>query len=211
MPFLASGSEDNTVKLWRLAKGNRSAKCVATLEGHGYEDTEASDDENGSEGNDGDNDDEDGEEDGDDGDDDEDDDDEEEDDEEEDDEDECNVNSVAFHPTQPILASGSDDTTVRLWRFSFDIQGPQEASCFAILRGHEDSVLSVAFHPTLPILASGGCEKDQTARLWRLGEDSAECFCTLKGHSDSVQSVAFHPTAPILATGSSDNSTKFWR
>jgi WD40 repeat protein len=207
-PFLASGSEDKTVKLWRLTKSNRSATCVATLEGHGYEDAEACSDENGSEDEDddeeyGDDDDEeqDANED--------DDDNKGEDDEEE--EDECYINSVAFHPTEPILASGSHDTTVRLWRFSFAIPGLQEASCFAILRGHRDSVLSVAFHPTLPILASAGCEEDKTIRLWQLGEDSANCFRTLKGHSDSVQSVSFHPTAPILATGSADNSAKFWR
>jgi WD40 repeat protein len=208
-PFLASASEDKTVKLWRLAKGNRSAKCVATLEGHGYEDSVACDSENGSEGDDGEDNAAEDVVDGDD------DDDEEEDDEnkdnEEEDEEECYVNAVAFHPTEPILASGSHDTTVRLWRFSFDITGPQDACCFAILRGHSDHVLSVAFHPTLPILASGGCEDDKTARLWLLGEDSAKCYRTLRGHSDSVQSVTFHPTAPVLATGSADNSTKFWR
>jgi WD40 repeat protein len=212
-PFLASGSEDATVKLWRFAKGSKSAKCVATLEGHGTESGEARVAENGNDGRDEDEeeDEEEEEEEESDGNAEDDEDDEEEDDEEEDDEEEGCVNAVAFHPTQPILASGSDDATVRLWRFSFDIAGPQTPSCFAILRGHVDYVLSVAFHPTEPILASGGCEDDKSVRLWRLGENSATCFGRLKGHSDSVMSVAFHPTAPILATGSSDNSTKLWR
>jgi WD40 repeat protein len=33
-PLLATGSNDNTVKLWQLSSNNSSATCVATLEGH---------------------------------------------------------------------------------------------------------------------------------------------------------------------------------
>jgi WD40 repeat protein len=33
-PLLATGSIDNTAKLWRLSCDHSSATCVATLEGH---------------------------------------------------------------------------------------------------------------------------------------------------------------------------------
>ena len=118
------------------------------------------------------------------------------------------VNSVAFHPTAPLLATGSSDRTVKLWRLSSD---NSSATCVATLEAHSGSVSSVAFHPTAPLLATGSWDK--TAKLWRLSSDnsSATCVATLEGHTDWVNSVAFHPTAPLLATGSFDKTAKLWR
>ena len=70
------------------------------------------------------------------------------------------VLSVAFHPTLPLLATGSSDTIVKLWNCS-DRQNP---TLIKDLPGHTRSVYSVAFHPTLPLLASGSW--DNTIRLW---------------------------------------------
>ncbi len=61
------------------------------------------------------------------------------------------VYSVAFHPTAPLLATGSGDSTVRLWLLSCD---NSSATCVATLAGHSRAVLSVAFHPTAPLLAT---------------------------------------------------------
>ena len=57
------------------------------------------------------------------------------------------VHSVAFHPTAPLLATGSGDNTVRLWLLSCD---NSSATCVATLAGHSSVVSSVAFHPTAP-------------------------------------------------------------
>ena len=123
------------------------------------------------------------------------------------------VNSVAFHPTAnpPLLATGSSDSTVKLWRFSLD---GSNVSCVATLAGHSKRVNSVAFHPTMPLLATGS--DDTTVRLWQLSPDNlyATCVATLdespRGHTGFVNSVAFHPTAPLLATGSDDNTVRWW-
>ncbi len=74
------------------------------------------------------------------------------------------VNSVpvAFHPTAPLLATGSEDKTAKLCRFSPD---GSAATCVATLAGHSSSVYSVAFHPTAPLLATGSYDK--TVKLWR--------------------------------------------
>ena len=72
------------------------------------------------------------------------------------------VFSVAFHPTAPLLATGSCDNTVRLWLLSCD---NSSATCVANLAGHSNSVFAVAFHPTAPLLATGS--SDCTVRLWR--------------------------------------------
>ena len=117
------------------------------------------------------------------------------------------VLSVSFHPTAPLLATGSSDNTVRLWLLSCD---NSSATCVATLEGHSESVCSVAFHPTAPLLATGS--GDKTVRLWLLSSDnsSATCVATLEGHSHYVRSVAFHPTAPLLATGSWDKTVRLW-
>ena len=124
------------------------------------------------------------------------------------------VTSVAFHPSAPLLATGSFDKTVKLWLLSSD---NSSATCVATLKGHSSTVNSVAFHPRAPLLATGS--HDNTAKLWRLVTTSdnlsATCVATLdsdkEGHSDSVISVAFHPTAPLLATGSNDNTARLWQ
>ena len=118
------------------------------------------------------------------------------------------IGFVAFHPTAPLLATGSADGTAKLWRLSSD---KSSATCVATLKGHSNFVGVVAFHPTALLLATGS--DDNTAKLWRLppGNSLATCVATLAGHKGSIWSVAFHPTAPILATGSSDNTAKLWR
>ena len=70
------------------------------------------------------------------------------------------VFSVAFSPDGQTLASGSGDSTIRLW----DLRQPAAAP--TVLRGHEHWVLSVAFSPDGQTLASGSA--DNTIRLWDL-------------------------------------------
>jgi hypothetical protein len=61
------------------------------------------------------------------------------------------VNSVAFHPTAPVLATGSDDKSAKLWRLSSD---NSSATCVATLEGHSDIVTFVTFHPSALLLAA---------------------------------------------------------
>jgi len=121
------------------------------------------------------------------------------------------INSVAFHPTLPFLATGSSDNTAKLWRLVHTSDGSiSTAICTATLEGHFNWVSSVAFHPTLPLLAT--VSGDQTAKLWRFSPNGSVATSTfLLGHSDSLYSVAFHATAPLLATVSGDNTVKLWR
>jgi len=69
---------------------------------------------------------------------------------------------VAFHPTAPLVASGSVDKTVKLWLLSSD---NSSATCVATLAGHSRAVTSVAFHPTAPLVTTSSF--DETVRLWR--------------------------------------------
>ncbi|KAE8386476.1 NACHT and WD40 domain protein [Aspergillus alliaceus] len=107
--------------------------------------------------------------------------------------------SVAFSPDSHLLASSSSDNTIKLW-------DPATGTPQRTLEGHTDWVLSVAFSPDGRLLASGS--SDQTVKLWVSTMGALQN--TLKGHSGSVRSVAFSLNNQLLASGSSDNTVKLW-
>ena len=69
------------------------------------------------------------------------------------------VTSVAFSPDGQILASGSDDHTMKLWDLQTGLQ-------IVTLSGHEPYVQSVAFSPDGKTLVSGGF--DNTVKVWQV-------------------------------------------
>ncbi|KAJ5718775.1 hypothetical protein N7488_004421 [Penicillium malachiteum] len=109
------------------------------------------------------------------------------------------VNSMAFSPDMLTLASGSDDNTIKLWDTA---TGTQRQT----LKGHSDWVGSVAFSPDGLTLASGS--GDNTIKLWDTATGTQRQ--TLEGHLDSVGSVAFSPDGLTLASGSDDHTIKLW-
>lgn len=80
------------------------------------------------------------------------------------------VTSVAFHQRMPLLATGSADSTVKLWSFSPD---GSLSSCVATSQ-EQYRVNAVAFHPVDPLLAfccGHHSTNDSTVKLWRFSPD----------------------------------------
>ncbi|GMG17252.1 unnamed protein product [Aspergillus oryzae] len=109
------------------------------------------------------------------------------------------VDSVVFSPDGRTLASGSYDSTVKLWDTT---TGTERQT----LKGHSGRVDSVAFSPDGRTLASGS--NDNTVKLWDTTTGTERQ--TLKGHSQWVNSVVFSPDGRTLASGSNDNTVKLW-
>ena len=110
------------------------------------------------------------------------------------------VQSVAFSPDGQVLASGSGYNTIDLWRVV-------DGSLLCTLEGHAGSVASVAFSPDGQVLASGSW--DNTILLWRVTDGSL--LHTLKGHIYDVNSVAFSQDGQVIASGSSDGTVRLWQ
>jgi WD40 repeat protein/DNA-binding SARP family transcriptional activator len=109
------------------------------------------------------------------------------------------IRSVCFSPDSRLLASGSEDQTVRLW----DILTGQHLST---LQGHTGQVWTVSFSPDGRLLASGS--DDGSVRLWNIY--TGQCFSTLQGHTDRIRSVRFSPDGRLLASGSEDQTVCLW-
>lgn len=110
------------------------------------------------------------------------------------------VTKVVFHPLFNLLASSSEDCTIKIWDFE---TGEFERS----LKGHTDSVQDITFNSTGKILVS--CSADMTIKIWDF-VNSYECLKTLKGHEHNVSSIAFLPSGDFLLSASRDKLIKQW-
>lgn len=103
------------------------------------------------------------------------------------------VNWVQFHPTKPLIVSGSDDRSVKLWRYN-DSRA-WETDTF---RGHFNNVSCVVFHPTADLIVSAS--EDKTLRIWDYSKRGTAAQ-VVKRESDRYWMLAVHPTLGTFVAG----------
>jgi RNA polymerase sigma factor (sigma-70 family) len=96
---------------------------------------------------------------------------------------------VAFSPDGKMLASGGQDGTIRLWEVA---TGQQRAW----LRGSAGWIKSIAFSPDNKTLASSD---EQLVKLWDVA--TLQVRARLEGHAGLVTSLAFASDGQLLAAG----------
>jgi len=109
------------------------------------------------------------------------------------------IGRIAWSPDGMILASPSNDKTIRLW-------DAKTGECLRILKGHEMGPHCVSFKLLGDILASAS--PDQTVRLWDTA--SGRLLRSLREHKHWVHTTAFDPRGSMLASAGFDESVKMW-
>lgn len=90
--------------------------------------------------------------------------------------------AVAVSNHSDIIASGSDDSTIKLWN--------AEGELMNTLRGHEGEIITLEFSKDDKYLASGGCE-DLSIRIWDIMAEEINPFFVLNGHESYITRLVF--------------------
>ncbi|KAJ1912540.1 SCF ubiquitin ligase complex subunit cdc4 [Mycoemilia scoparia] len=129
-----------------------------------------------------------------------------------------------YEPQEPIIVSGSRDSTIKVWKLpspkadppyhhdsNVQQQGDDSLNVTKVnpyfkrsLCGHTASVRTMAVYGRLVFSGSYDC----TVRVW--DSTTGTCLHNLKGHGDKVYSVALDPDRHNVFSGSVDCTIRMW-
>ena len=109
------------------------------------------------------------------------------------------INCVSFHPEGQVIAVGSWDSTVKIW----DTLNQKRIK---VIKGHKSSVQACSYAPSGRHLISASL--DGEVKIWSTKYGVA--VGSLVGHSFPVNSIAYTPNGQYLLTASSDKLIKVW-
>ena len=118
-------------------------------------------------------------------------------------------------PKQPLIITGSRDSTLRVWKLPKPedpvfIQSENETDVddcpyfVRTLTGHQHSVRAIAAHADTLVSGSYDC----TVRVWKIS--TGETIHRLQGHTQKVYSVVLDHARNRCISGSMDNMVRIW-
>ncbi|KAI8366066.1 WD40-repeat-containing domain protein [Radiomyces spectabilis] len=113
------------------------------------------------------------------------------------------VNDLSFHPNGLVLASCSDDQSIKL----FDLSKTGVKRAFRYLQDAQP-VNSISFHPSGDFLLAG--THDAAVRIYDV--KTLQCFTnsTADIHRGPITQIRYSHTGKLFATSSADGSVRIW-
>ncbi|KAJ3041567.1 Transducin (beta)-like 3 [Rhizophlyctis rosea] len=106
-----------------------------------------------------------------------------------------------FDPTSTLVATGSADSTVKVW----DVE---RGYCTHNFKGHSGIISVVRFHPGRRQLSLFSGSDDCKIRVWDL--ESRSCSAVLDSHVSVVRALDFSPDGRFLVSGGRDKVVNLW-
>jgi WD40 repeat protein len=109
------------------------------------------------------------------------------------------VGDLTFSRDGKLLATGSDDRKIRLWKTgAYELQ--------STLEGHKHYVNGVAFSPNGKLIVSGS--HDGKVGVWDV--ENNKLLKMLAGHDEAVLRIAINSMGTIIASISWDGTVRLW-
>ncbi|XP_064374631.1 tRNA (34-2'-O)-methyltransferase regulator WDR6 [Dromaius novaehollandiae] len=113
------------------------------------------------------------------------------------------VLALSYAAPRGLLASASEDRSVRLWAVG-ELGGGGEAPCLLVCYGHGARVGAVALRGPRPVSAG----EDGACLEWGGGGGVRRAR---RGHRGALRALAVRPAGGCVATGGADGGARLWR
>lgn len=111
--------------------------------------------------------------------------------------------SVAFSPNDAVFLTGSGDRSMKLWSITSGF------TCIKNYIGHTNSILKVRFLKGSKGLQCLSCASDGLVKVWNVKTE--ECMDTLDGHEDRVWGLECSRDGDTIISGAADSFICFWK
>lgn len=109
------------------------------------------------------------------------------------------VRCVAVDPSNEWFATGSADTTIKIWDLA-------TAKLKLDLTGHKDAVRGLSISRNSPFMFS--VSEDHSVKCWDL--ETNTMVRDFNGHTGAVYGVSSHPTLDVVVSCSRDKTVRMW-